>query len=60
MNEEDVKKIFDRFFRVDHSGKYEGTGIGLSVVDRIIKLYKWEISVKSSPNMGTTFIIHTK
>lgn len=60
MKEEDTKRIFDRFFRVDHSGKYEGTGIGLSVVDRIVRLYAWEISVKSSPGVGTTFSLSIK
>lgn len=60
MNEEDTKKIFDRFFRVDRSGKYAGTGIGLSVVDRIVKLYGWKISVKSIVNEGATFTLSTK
>ncbi|MFZ4461458.1 MAG: sensor histidine kinase [Patescibacteria group bacterium] len=43
MSEENVAKIFDRFFRVDRSGKYAGTGIGLAIVDHIIKLYGWTI-----------------
>lgn len=47
MSEDDREKIFDRFFRVDRSGKYPGTGIGLSMVDRIVKLYGWQISVDS-------------
>lgn len=47
MKQEDMEKIFERFFRVDRSGTYTGSGIGLALVDRIIKLYGWTISVES-------------
>lgn len=47
MKREDMEKIFERFFRVDRSGIYTGSGIGLALVDRIIKLYGWIISVES-------------
>lgn len=47
MKEEDIKKILERFFRVDRSGKYAGSGIGLALVDRIIKLYGWSLIVES-------------
>ncbi len=60
MNTEDVKKIFERFFRVDRSSKYTGNGIGLALVDRIIKLYGWTISVGSVLGKGTIFSIKTK
>lgn len=59
MTESDTKKVFDRFFRVDRSGKYEWTGIGLSMVDRIIKLYEWNIKVESTLGVWTTFSIKT-
>lgn len=60
MTEENRKKIFDRFFRVDRSGKYEGSGIGLAIVDRIIRLYGWKISVSSEIGKGTNFSIVVK
>lgn len=60
MGQEDTKKIFERFFRVDRSGKYAGNGIGLALVDRIIHLYGWTVSVKSVLGEGTTFSIKTK
>jgi signal transduction histidine kinase len=47
MDAEVTEKIFDRFYRVDRSGAIAGSGIGLALVDRIVKLYGWEISVKS-------------
>lgn len=60
MNPEDVKKIFERFFRVDRSGKYTGNGIGLALVDRIIKFYGWTISVESTLGEGTIFSVKIK
>lgn len=49
------EKIFDRFYRVDpsrsaHSG---GLGLGLSIVRSIIELHKGEITLESTPNIGT-------
>ena len=60
MKEEDIKKILERFFRVDRSGKYAGSGIGLALVDRIIKLYGWSLIVESILWEGTVFHIKTK
>ncbi len=60
MKREDMEKIFERFFRVDRSGIYTGSGIGLALVDRIIKLYGWIISVESKIWEGTLFSIKIK
>ncbi len=60
MKREDIKKIFERFFRVDRSGKYAGSGIGLALVDRIIRLYEWSLSVESTFGEETVFHIKTK
>ena len=47
MTEAESKKIFERFYRADRSGKIPGTGIGLTIVERIIRLYGWDIVVTS-------------
>jgi signal transduction histidine kinase len=47
MTEEESKKIFERFYRVDRSGRIPGTGIGLTIVERIVQLYGWTIEVES-------------
>ncbi|WP_088225591.1 HAMP domain-containing sensor histidine kinase [Desulfosporosinus sp. FKB] len=54
--EEDRKRIFSKFYQGDTSHSSEGTGIGLSIVKRIIELHKGSISVISSPE-ETTFTI---
>jgi len=52
-----VGKIFEVFSRLVSEDDYEGTGIGLSIVKRVIDRHRGEISVESKPNVGTTFRI---
>ena len=57
--EEDLKRIFDRFYRRDsaHSRDVEGFGLGLSLADAIVKAHKGRISVKSTESGETTFTV---
>lgn len=57
MDEDTKKHIFDKFYQGDSSHKTKGNGLGLSMVKQIITLLNGSIDVKSSPNMGSTFII---
>ena len=56
---EDQEKIFEKFYRTDKSrNKYSGgTGLGMSLVEKIIKLHKGKIKIQSSPNKGTTITL---
>lgn len=50
-----AKDIFDVFQRIpDTAEKFEGSGIGLSVVRKIIRRYGGEVSIHSVPDIGTT------
>lgn len=55
---EDVKHIFERFYKVDkaHTPRKEGTGLGLSIVKRIIEQHGGTVEVESVLGEGTTFI----
>lgn len=58
IQESEIKKIFQRFYRVDFSrGEKQGYGIGLSITDRIIKLHKGKIEIKSIIGGKTRVII---
>jgi len=54
---DDLEKIFQEFYRADNpiNREVRGTGLGLSLVKRIIELHKEKIWVESEINRGTTF-----
>ncbi len=54
---EDVKRVFERFYKVDkaHTPRKEGTGLGLSIVNRIIEQHNCTVEVESILGEGTTF-----
>lgn len=56
--EEDIPNIFERFYRVDRSREViEGSGIGLTIVKRIMDNHKGMIHVSSKVGKGTTFTL---
>ncbi len=59
ISQEDQPYIFKRFYRADKSRNKEtgGMGIGLTIVDNILKLYNGKIHVSSTLGKGSTFTI---
>ncbi|MBI1833479.1 MAG: ATP-binding protein [Candidatus Andersenbacteria bacterium] len=54
--EEEIPKLFDRFYRVDQSRSREkgGSGLGLSIVQAVIHNYGGSVNISSKPGEGTT------
>ena len=58
INEEENKKIFERFYRVEkaRTRRAGGTGLGLSIVKFIVEMFGGTIRVVSKPGQGVSFI----
>jgi signal transduction histidine kinase len=57
MSEETEKHIFEKFYQGDRSHSSSGYGIGLALVDRIVKLCGGSVTVKSEIDAGSEFTI---
>lgn len=53
INEDELTKIFDRFYKCDKSRNSEWFGIWLSLVKKIADIYKWKIDYESVEGEGT-------
>jgi hypothetical protein len=51
-------QIFDVFTRLHNDSKYTGTGIGLSIVQKVIENHNGFVNAESKPNEGATFKIY--
>ena len=58
--ENDIPRIFERFYRVDKSRSTRGTGLGLAIVKHIVKLFNGDITVQSKLGVGSTFTVKIK
>lgn len=55
--EEEIPHLFERFYRMESNMSVSGTGLGLAIASEIIHKYQGTISVESSPESGTSFIV---
>ena len=51
------EELYDRIFEPNFTSKTSGTGLGLTMVRKMVEDYKGEISVKSELGKGSTFTI---
>ncbi|MEO8854456.1 MAG: ATP-binding protein [Ginsengibacter sp.] len=51
------EKIFDLFARADEAQEYEGSGVGLSIVKKIMEKHGGNIWLKSDPDKGSVFYV---
>lgn len=57
IEEKNLPRVFERFFRTDKSRSRQigGSGLGLAIVKHIIEAHEQTINVRSTENVGTTF-----
>ncbi len=62
LTEEEKAKLFQDFVRIknEKTRNILGSGLGLSIVKKLVSLYDGEIRVKSQPDVGSTFTVLLK
>lgn len=62
MTEEELAKLFGEFVRIknEHTRNIDGSGLGLSILKKVVKLYRGDVKVTSKYGEGTTFELTLK
>ncbi len=55
IQQDDLERIFERFYKADRSRSGQGTGLGLAIVRHIVRLHGGRVWAESSPGAGATF-----
>ena len=58
FNQEYASKIFDPFFRLHNNDQYHGSGLGLTLVKKIVANHQGFIKISSETDQGTTVYIY--
>lgn len=57
ISAQDIEHLFERFYRIPGSERREGSGLGLSVAQKIVEEHHGRIEVTSTLGEGTTFMV---
>jgi heavy metal sensor kinase len=54
VSEEELPKLFDRFYRSDRARSTQGSGLGLAIARAIVEAHRGKLMLRSQPGAGTT------
>lgn len=57
IDRDDLRHLFETFYRGRNVGSVSGTGLGLSIVRGAVELHGGHVAVRSQPDVGTSFMI---
>lgn len=57
ISREDLRHIFEPFYRAQNAPKSEGSGLGLAIVNEIIRIHRGKIAIRSREGGGTTVAV---
>jgi len=59
LKKTEIDQLFNEFYRAnsEHLNHIQGSGLGLSIVKRVVDLYHGDIQIESEPGLGSTFTI---
>lgn len=57
ISEQDLSKVFDRFYQVNNREMNLGSGVGLAFTKRLVELHHGKITVESAEDKGSTFTV---
>lgn len=60
IEEDDLARLFESFFRSEKTAHIQGTGLGLAIVKQFVDLHEATIDVESKPGAGSTFTVRHK
>jgi two-component system, OmpR family, phosphate regulon sensor histidine kinase PhoR len=57
VDETDLSRLFERFYRTDRARASRGTGLGLAIVKHVVNRHRGRLDIQSTPGKGSTFTV---
>jgi len=58
IDKDEIKFVFEKYFRSEHTGKRQGAGLGLYLVKTIVDLHNGDVKLESERNVGTKLSVY--